>query len=141
MGRLYHYTILGALCQLEFPENKGTKPGEKEGDPPVVVPFERGTEDRGSLHLAPNSSVYLTADELEVIRAQHPDVAKHLRGPLDAEPTPAEPNAGTQAPAGSVATSSNSGSGAPPEDGPPNAPPASPPLPPARGKRGGNSDE
>lgn len=139
--RLYHYTVLGALCQLEFPEEK-TKPGAKEGDPPEATPFARATPDRGALHLKPNSSLYLTEDELEVIAKKHPGVLKHLRGPLDAEPKAEEKDAAAPAQAGSndAPRDMPTGAHAGHEDGPPLSPPV--PAPPARGgKRGGHSDE
>ena len=68
---IFNYAGLGVLCQLEFPETVPVPRGQKS-----ETPFTRSCE--GAIHLRPGSTVMLTEQEHELIKARNPDVAKHL---------------------------------------------------------------
>lgn len=132
MPRLYLYAALGVLAQIEFPETKGERPvmdGDKPvtvGDPPKPLmepaPFPRASEEPGALYLRPGSTVHLTAEELAHIKAERPDVARHLQGPLDAEPKAKDETAAPQQPAGSGSPDGNKSDENNADSGDPEAP-------------------
>jgi hypothetical protein len=66
---LFHYAILGAVIQVDFPP----KFRNNEGG---FTEIERSCE--GSVHFRPNSTVMLTESEKAYLDKQEPDVARRL---------------------------------------------------------------